>query len=65
MTSEQFSKITEYDRRCGEHLMMLIPVFQDRRDLLQYVKELTAEIATLKERQEAFSEISTEESDSL
>lgn len=45
MTPENFAKIVEYDRRCGEHLLMLIPVFQDRRDLLEYVKELQTAIA--------------------
>lgn len=45
MTPETFAKITEYDRRCGENLRMLIPVFQDRRDLLEYVKELHSALA--------------------
>jgi len=45
MTKEQFALICQWDKRCGDNEGTMFGTTIDRRRLIEYVKELEAEIA--------------------
>jgi hypothetical protein len=48
VTGEEFARICEWDRKCGDNEGTMFPVTIDRRRLIEYVKELQAELEKAK-----------------
>jgi hypothetical protein len=44
VTGEEFARICDWDRRCGDNEGTMFPVTIDRRRLIAYVKELQSEL---------------------
>ena len=49
MTPEALDNIRSWDKRCGDNEATFFPVTIDRRRLLEYVDELRAELAALRD----------------
>ena len=55
MTPEALDNIRSWDKRCGDNESTFFPVTIDRRRLLEYVDELRAELAALRDCRAATS----------
>jgi hypothetical protein len=48
MTPEEFTRIVEWDAKCGTNELVMFGTTIDRRRLIEYVKELQLQIKDLR-----------------